>query len=103
MVPLSSRKSEKSKQRSPISLNTPLTLPPPPPPHPHSVNPSLRVDNIDKRIDQRGKLRQRVRDEVLAEIKASGQFENPDIRSQQVLTRQSLHLGEIKTIQRIIF
>lgn len=87
MVPLSSRKSEKSKQRSPTSLNTPLTLPPP---HPQSVTPSLRVDNIDKRIDQRENLRQRVRDEVLAEIKASGQFENPGIRSQQVLTRQSL-------------
>ena len=71
-----------SKQRSLTPLPTPPLLHPPS--HQQlAVPPFIQVDNIDKRIDQREKLCQRLRDKVLAEIEASGQVEGLDIRSFQ--------------------
>lgn len=73
LIRVSSKRSEKSKQRSLTPLPTPPLLPPPS--HQQlAVPPFIQVDDIDKRIDQRETLRQRLRDEVLAEMKASGQF-----------------------------
>lgn len=76
------KSSEKSKQRSLTPLPTPPLLHPPS--HQQlAVPPFIQVDNIDKRIDQRETLCQRLRNKVLAEIEASGQFEGLDIRSFQ--------------------
>ena len=59
MIPVSSKRSEKSKQRSLTPLPTPPLLPPPS--HQQlAVPPLIQVDDIDKRIDQRETLRQRL-------------------------------------------